>query len=435
MKIIHIVPGSGGSFYCGNCLRDSKYVRGLKDAGLEVVKVPMYLPLFADEHDLEDVPVFYGAISLYLKHRFPMLRKAPSWVDKILNSGPFLKLAASMAGSTNPRGLEDMTISMLLGEQGEQKEELEHLIQWIVEHGKPDVIHISNALLLGLVKRIKEKLNITVVCTLQDEDVWVNAMDEPFKVKTWELMKERAQDVDAFFAVSDFYAGMMKSRLAIPDSKLYTHHINIDPEDYQFSSDNPMNIGYISRMCECNGLGILVDAFIVLKKDEQWKETQLVITGGSTGDDDAFIKNIKKKISRAGLTDYVDFHQNFEEEGRHYFFRKISVLSVPVLEGEAFGLYLLEAMASGVAVVQPGLGAFPEIIAKSGGGVVYDPNTPDQLAVKLAELLSDPTRLSTLGKAGREGVVDKFNIHHQASAIIDCYRKIRDQKNLESDAA
>ena len=210
MQIVHIVPGSGGSFYCGNCLRDSKYLTGLKQAGADVIKVPMYLPLFADEHDLEGIPVFYGAISLYLKHSLPIFRKAPKWVDRILNSGPALKLAAGMAGSTNPKGLEDMTISMLLGESGEQKKELDHLVDWIGDHCNADVVHLSNALLLGLAKRIKEKLDVIVVCTLQDEDVWVNAMDEDFKNKTWALMKERARDVDAFFAVSDYYAKEMQ---------------------------------------------------------------------------------------------------------------------------------------------------------------------------------------------------------------------------------
>ena len=67
LKIIHIIPGSGGSFYCGNCLRDSKYFDAFRKMGHDVVKIPMYLPLFSDEHDISDVPVFYGAISIYLK--------------------------------------------------------------------------------------------------------------------------------------------------------------------------------------------------------------------------------------------------------------------------------------------------------------------------------------------------------------------------------
>ena len=66
MKILHIIPGSGGSFYCGNCLRDSKFVAALRVSEHEVIKLPMYLPLFADEHDLSrEIPVFYGAVSIY----------------------------------------------------------------------------------------------------------------------------------------------------------------------------------------------------------------------------------------------------------------------------------------------------------------------------------------------------------------------------------
>ena len=433
MQIIQIVPGSGGSFYCGNCLRDSKYVSGLKNAGADVIKIPMYLPLFADEHDIEDIPVFYGAISLYLKHSVPVLRKAPKWVDQILNSGPALKMAAGLAGSTNPKGLEGMTISMLLGESGEQKEELDHLVDWIANHSKADVVHLSNALLIGLARRIKEKLDVIVVCTLQDEDTWVNAMDEDFKIKTWNIMKERAKDVDAFFAVSDYYANEMKPLLDIPDEKFFTRHIMLDADDYEYinSKEKPLNIGFISRMNESNGLGVLLDAFILLKKDPKWGDVKLIITGGSTGDDDKFMKGVKKKIKQTSLEKYVEFHKDFEEEGRHDFFKKVSMISVPVLQGEAFGLYLLESMASGIPVVQPEVGSFPEIIKKSEGGISYTPNTPEKLAGALSSLLSDPEKLSQLSEAGRAGVEKHFNIHEQALDTIQLYKKIRESKTKD----
>ena len=432
MQIVHIVPGSGGSFYCGNCLRDSEYIQGLKRAGVEVVKVPMYLPIFADEHDIEEVPVFYGAISLYLKHSFPVLRRAPGWVDKLLNSGPALRLAAGMAGSTNPRGLEGMTISMLLGETGEQRKELEHLVDWLEHHSKADIIHLSNALLMGLARRIKERLDVKVVCTLQDEDVWVNAMDEHFKVQTWDLMKERARDVDAFFAVSDYYAKEMQPILDIPDEKLFIHHITIDPADYTYqnTSEKPLNIGYISRMCADNGLEVLVDAFILLNKDQRWKEVKLIITGGSTGENDKFVKTIKKKITDAELENKVEFHKDFED-GRHEFFKKVSMISVPVLEGEAFGLYLLESMASGVPVVQPALGAFPEIIKKSGGGIIYEPNTAEALSNSLAEMLSNQDRLNELSEKGKIGVVEKFNVHQEAKDVVARYSEILNKSNKD----
>lgn len=428
MQIVHIIPGTGGSFYCGNCLRDSEYIQGLKRAGVEVIKVPMYLPIFADKHDIEEVPVFYGAISLYMRHAVPLLRKAPAWIDKVLNSGPALKLAANMAGSTNPKGLERMTISMLLGESGEQKRELEHLIDWLEKHCQADIIHLSNALLIGLAKRIKERLNVKVVCTLQDEDVWVNEMDRDFRDQTWALMNQRARDVDAFFSVSRYYADEMQPKLDIPDEKLFIQHITVDPADYNYinSSEKPLNIGYISRMCESNGLEVLVDAFIILKKQIQWRELKLIITGGYTGENDVFVKNIRKKISQAGLEQEVEYHSDFEE-GRHDFFKKVSLISVPVLNGEAFGMYLLESMASGVPVVQPALGAFPEIVEKSGGGITYSPNTPEKLAEALAELLASPGQLAELSKAGRKGVEQKFNVHTQAADIVNLYQSIKER--------
>lgn len=401
------------------------------------MKVPMYLPIFADEHDLEDVPVFYGAVSLYLKHSLPIFRNAPKWVDNLLNSGPALKLAAGMAGSTNPKGLEGMTISMLLGESGEQKKELDDLVDWIGEHCQADVIHLSNALLLGLARRLKEKLDVLVVCTLQDEDVWVNAMDEDFKNKTWELMKERAQDVDAFFAASDYYAKELQPLLGIPDSKLFTRHLMIDANDYTYSDTKakPTNIGYVSRMNECNGLAVLLDAFILLRSKAEWKDVNLIITGGSTGDDDKFLKGIKKKIKEAGLEDAVEFHKDFEDEGLDEFFKKVSMVSVPVLEGEAFGLYLLESMAAGVPVVQPELGAFPEIVEKSGGGIIYSPNKPEALREALEKLLKDPEKLSQLSIEGRKSVEKHFNIHEQAKEIINLYQEIIDKKTKKANAS
>ena len=236
MNIIQIIPGSGGSFYCGNCLRDGKYVDALRTEGHQVVKIPMYLPLFSDEHDLNDIPIFYGAISTYLKQVYPFFRKAPKWFDKVLNSKPMMKLAASMAGSTRAKGLEDMTISMLLGERGEQKEELENMVNWIAEHCNPDVIHISNALLLGLAKRLKQKTGVPIVCSLQDEDVWVDAMQPQFQQRIWELMHERAEDVDALVAVSNFFADTMKKRMQLPDKKVHTFYLGVDYEDYRFIS-------------------------------------------------------------------------------------------------------------------------------------------------------------------------------------------------------
>jgi len=426
MNILQIIPGSGGSFYCGNCLRDSKYFNAMRAEGHRVTKIPMYLPLFADEHDISEVPIFYGAISLYLKQVYPIFRKAPAWFDKLLNSKPLMKIAASMAGSTRAKGLEDMTISMLLGEEGEQKDELNHMVNWIAENCKPDIIHISNALLLGLAKRLKEKLGIPVLCSLQDEDVWIDPMQPQFQNKIWKLMHERSNDVDVLISVSHYFADVMKQRMNLPDEKVKTIHLGVDVEDYQFIStkEKPRNVGYISRMCHKDGFDIVVDAFIELKKKPGFEDVKLIATGGSTGDDTKFNKEQKRKLKENNLLDSFEILPEFEDEAIHEFFKKVSLVSVPVRIGEAFGLYLLEAMASGVPVVQPALGAFPEIIEISGGGKTYMPNTPEKLSETWAGLLNDPEKLEHLSLAAFEGTKKNFNIHNHTIELIGLYKSL-----------
>lgn len=426
MNIVQIIPGSGGTFYCGNCLRDSKFVEALRDEGHQVVKIPMYLPLFSDEHDLGDTPVFYGAISIYLKQLYPIFRHAPAWFDKFLNSGPMLKFAAKMSGSTEAKGLEDMTVSMLLGEEGKQKEELERMVDWIAEHCKPDIIHISNALLLGLAHKMKQKLNVPIVCSLQDEDVWVDVMHESVKDKIWQLMADKGKEVDAFISVSNYFANYMKPKLNIPDDKLHTIYLGVNTAEYNFAQKGKgrRNIGYLSRMCYENGLDILVDAFILLKQDEAYADVNLLLTGGSTGADTKYIKQNLQRLDAAGLKgDYV-LLADFEGEARHAFFNKVDMISVPVRNGEAFGLYMIESMAAGVPMIQPALGAFPEIIEASNGGVVFRENTPQALEEALKTVLDDSEYLAKLSKNARLGVEKYFEIDTHAKQMINVYKRL-----------
>jgi len=432
---MHIIPGSGGSFYCGNCLRDSKYVEALRKSDHKVVKLPMYLPLFADEHDLSrEIPVFYGAISIYLKQLFPIFRKAPGWVDRALNSRPMLKLASKFAGSTRARGLEEMTVSMLLGEEGQQQDELQKMVDWIVENCAPDVIHLSNALLLGLAQQLGERMHVPVICSLQDEDVWVDVMKPSAAESVWKLMSNKADHVAKFISVSDFYAGVMKKKMSLPAEKVDSVHVGVDPADYNFKavSEKKRNIGFVSRMCFENGLDILVDAFFLLKQKEEYADVNLVLTGGSTGDDKKYLSDIRAQIREHGLQDQVEFHDDFEEQGLRDYFEKVAVVSVPVRNGEAFGIYLLECMASGIPVVQPALGAFPEIIEFAGGGVIYKENSPEALAHSLEKLLADPKEMDRLSKAGKEGVENHFHINMQAKRMVEVYESAI-QTNKQKD--
>jgi glycosyltransferase involved in cell wall biosynthesis len=315
---------------------------------------------------------------------------------------------------------------MLLGEEGKQSEELERMADWIATHIKPEIIHLSNALLLGLAHKLKEKINVPVVCTLQDEDVWVDVMKPRARDEVWGLMHEKSRYVDLFVVVSNYFASVMKDKMKIPPEKIEILYLGINFASYQgmHNHKRPRNIGFLSRMSRDNGLDILVDAFIILKKQGGFEDVKLVITGGSTGDDAKFLKNLKEKLKKEKLYRDVNFCESIECEDRMIFFKGISVLSVPVRNGEAFGIYLLEAMASGIPVVQPALGAFPEIIKTSGGGITYEPNTPTKLAEALAGILSDKDLIANNGQRGYQGIKEHFNIENQATKLVNLYERV-----------
>ncbi|WP_372651032.1 glycosyltransferase family 4 protein, partial [Draconibacterium sp.] len=215
-------------------------------------------------------------------------------------------------------------------------------------------------------------------------------------------------------------------RMRLDDKKVHTFYLGVDVEDYPYIPvmEKPKNVGYISRMCHKDGFDIVVDAFIELKKKAGFEEVKLIATGGLTGDDKKFFKEQKHKLKEAGLLHQFEVVEEFEGAARHEFFKQVAMISVPVRIGEAFGMYLLEAMASGVPVVQPALGAFPEIVDVSGGGITYSPNTPEKLCESWAELLNDPDKLEKLSLAGYEGIGKKFNIHNHAAEIVELYETL-----------
>jgi len=426
MKIVHIVPGFGGTFYCGNCLRDSAVVASLKKAGHDAVTLPMYLPLTINGHGSDDgIPVFYGAVNIFLK-QFPVFRHMPKWFEKMMNSSPVLKFAARKSGSTRASGLEDLTESMLLGAEGHQSEELQQLVDFLKYHEKPDIVHVSNALLLGMAKKVRDEVKVPVVCSLQDEDVWVDAMHEDHREKMWNLLAEKGKDVDAFIAVSDFFAGVMQKRMSIPGNILHVLHVSVDPIAYSYTKPaaEPQVIGYVSRMCEENGFEVLIDAFIRLKENPAFCTLKLKATGGMTGDDTKFINKQLKKLKQKDIIRDFEIQPDFTATALQDFFKSITVLSVPVLKGEAFGLYQLEALASGVPLVQPEIGAFPEIINVTGGGVTYNPNTASALADKLAEVLLNPMKLEAMSQAGRKAVEENFDCGKLSEKMVEIYKSL-----------
>jgi glycosyltransferase involved in cell wall biosynthesis len=431
LRIVHLTPGSGGTFYCQNCLRDTALVRALRTLGHDVLMTPLYLPMFVDEPAVSaETPVFFGGINVYLQQKIPFFRKTPRWIDRIFDAHWMLKQAAAKESSTNAADLGPMTLSMLRGRNGNQRKEVERLTHWLKQHDPPDVVHISNALLLGLAPEIKAALNVPVVCSLQDEDTWLDAMHPPYNTECWQAMNEAARPVDAFIAVSRYYADCMQERMHLPTEKMNVVYLGIEvyPVEERTYPPDPPTLGYLSRLAPGQGLDRLVDAFIELKRQSRFKSLKLRATGGITPAQSAFLQKIWERLRREGMDGDVEFVEDFSRDKRREFLRSLSLLSVPAPLGESFGGFMLEALSVGTPVVQPAVAAFPEIISETGGGILYNPNEKGAYVRALASLLDDPVRARQLGTAGCAAVHERFTIAAMAQQLETIYTRIVAEK-------
>ncbi len=419
MRFVQITAGTG-DFYCGNCVRDDALVKALARQGHEALMVPLYLPMVTEESVMEEVPLFYGGINVYLQQKLGVFRKTPRWMDALFDAAPLLKIAAKKTGMTKARDLGEITLSTLLGEEGKQAKELERLVEWLVEYGKPEVVCLSNALLAGLARRIRTVLGVPVLCTLQGEDGFLDSLPLPYRDQAWETLTHRAREIDGFIAVSQYYKDIMLKRLGLPAERVHVIYNGISLEGYSPSRKRPdvPVLGYLARMCRDKGLQTLVRAFIALKKRDRVKNLRLKVGGAMTLSDQPFVNSLRQELASAELSAFATFSPNLTRREKIAFLEELSVLSVPATYGEAFGLYVIEAMAAGVPVVQPNHAAFPELIEATGGGILYDPTQSEGLVNALETLFLDTERIHHLGEKGRNSVMNHFATDRMARDVV-----------------
>lgn len=426
MRILQLTPGTG-HFYCGNCLRDHALSAALRRLGHEASIVPLYLPFQLEESPLpRRERVHMGGINLYLQHKHPWMRRLPGFLRRWMDAPRLLRWSSRMGDMTDAASHADMTLSMLRGSDGRQQWELARLIDWLKKSGeRPDVIILCNALLIGLARPLREAMGCRVICTLQGEDAFLDALPVAASRQAWSLVRERAAGVDAFIAVSGYYADVMRGRLGLRERQVHVVYNGIDFDGFPTSLPSwPRNpeapvIGFLARMCEEKGLITLVEAFIQLRQRGRVPHAKLRVAGVMLKPDRRLVSQMQTRLDEAGFAADSSFHPNLSREQKLVHLASLDLFSAPATYGEAFGLYVIEAMAAGAPVVQPRHGAFPELIEATGGGTLCEPNDPGSLADALERLLLDHDAARRLAAQGFHAARERFTSERMARDVAE----------------
>jgi glycosyltransferase involved in cell wall biosynthesis len=394
-------------------MRDNALARELLRTGHDVTIAPMYLPLMLDENvipGLEKAPVFFGGINIFLQQKLAIFRKTPAFLDRFLNRPSLLRWAARHSHMTSAREHGKMALEMLNVETSPFRKEWDKLLEWL-EQEKPDLVCLSNALLAGFASELKRRLCVPIVTFFQGEDSFLDGLPEPYRSQCWNTLERGLAFSDLTIAPSHYYAALMRERLRLNPASVEVMYNGMTLDGYSVATEPPAHpaIGYFARMIREKGVELLVDAFIVLARELGDAVTRLKIAGAATAGDEPLIAQLKQRLAAAGLEGRVEWAPNLTRDQKIAFLRGLTIFSVPAVYAEAFGLYVIEAMACGVPVVQPDSSAFPEIVGAAGGGVCVPPRDAQALARAWHQLLADPAQRAKFSAAGRLGVEKHFS--------------------------
>jgi glycosyltransferase involved in cell wall biosynthesis len=421
LRIAYIAAGAA-DMYCGSCLHDNTLAAALQKMGHEVALVPTYTPMRTDAPSVSLDRVFFGALNVYLQQKAAAFRHTPEAFDRLLDRPGLIQRAARLGASTDPTELGDLTCSILQGEEGFQAKELAKLVDWLRDDFRPEVVHLTNSMFAGFARSLKRDLGVPVVCSLQGEDLFLDQLREPWRTRVRELLSERSRDIDAFQVNSAWYADFMADYLKCDRNRMSVVPLGLTLEGHDgepHPASEPLTVGYLARICPEKGLHVLVEAFRLLAG-----KVRLRVAGYLGERDRRYLEDLESRIAGWGLSGSYERVGEVDRDGKIRFLQSIDVLSVPTVYRDPKGLFVLEALANGVPVVQPRHGAFPEMIEATGGGLLVEPDSPEDLARGIETLLRDPEQRLELGRRGREAVHTRFHDGIEAESTLRVYERL-----------
>jgi len=430
MRIAYLASGAAG-MYCGTCIHDNTLATALMAEGHEVVLVPTYTPIRTDEEDVSSERIFYGAVNVYLRQKLRFFGRAPGFVRWVLDRPALLRWVSRFADATDSASFGETTLSVLRGPDGPQAGELARMLDWLATF-RPDVVQLNQVMFAGFAGEIRQRLGVPVTCSLTGEDLFLDYLEEPHKGLVMDELVRRARDIDAFLAPCRFYADFMAGYLSLPREKVHVVPLGVNLGAVRTPAasapsrppgEAPFTVGYLARICPEKGLHVLLEAFRELAGRHPGR-VRLKVGGYLGRQYEPYLAEQKGRVLEWGLGPQVDFLGELDREGKHRLLASVDAFSVPATYGEPKGLYVLEALANGVPVVEPRRGSFPELLEATGGGILVEPDSPSALAEGLEALLLDPDHRRALGDRGRRAVEERFDHGTMARSTLAVYERV-----------
>jgi glycosyltransferase involved in cell wall biosynthesis len=193
--------------------------------------------------------------------------------------------------------------------------------------------------------------------------------------------------------------------------------VNAESYKVDFSRMEVGNVLYVGGLTKHKGVHYLIEAFpYVLKK---FPGARLNIVG-----DGSLRSYLENRAEQLGMKACVIFHGHSSKEVIKGLYQRANVVVVPSIWMEAFGLVIIEAMASGSSVVGSKIGGISELIRDGETGYLTEPRNPEDITKKIIKILSDRNLAEKFGKNAREIAINEYSPAKHYESVMKLYQKI-----------
>jgi glycosyltransferase involved in cell wall biosynthesis len=266
-----------------------------------------------------------------------------------------------------------------------------------------------------------------VLGTLQGDDIFLEMLPEPHRATCLKLISEHCREMQGFIATSQYYADFMAGYLQIAREKIHVVYPGLNLKGHggatEVANGKPFTIGYFARICPEKGLHHLIEAYCKLRQIPGVPACRLHVSGWLGENNRGYFEEQKARLAQANLLGEFVHVDAPDHDSKVRFLQSLDVLSVPTTYHEPKGLYVLEAWANGIPVVQPGHGSFPELVEATGGGVIVSPEDSMALAEALRQMMERPEEGRRLGKLGQAAVQARFDAATMAKETLRVFQR------------
>ena len=241
---------------------------------------------------------------------------------------------------------------------------------------------------------------------------------------TW-ITRALIRSMDAIIATSDVSASYLKREATViphgVDTEIYAPPADRAAAFAESGLPGRYAIGCFGRIRAQKGSDVFVEAMCRLLP--RYPDFSAVMIGAITAEQMGFASELKKRIQAADLASRIVIMGELDIEEVQRWYRRLTIYAF-TSRNEGFGLTLIEAMASGAALVASRAGAAEFVVDDGVTGVLTPIGDAGALAAALEPLMRDPAAARAMGMRARQRVEEKFSLEAEAARIADVYRTL-----------